>query len=242
MHTRLLLALGASLAVAPPAAAQAAAPARMLTIRCISFRVDKPLPPLFAHPVTAAKDATGAPVTVKAYLNYEADAVAVAGDQLVFTTAADRASLTDPAQVVARLKVPRALRSAILMFLPGDGQPGSPRCRVLPIDDSTRAFPRGSVQVVNLSHQPLRLVLEKTAFEFKSGESKLIENPPVGNAHASAVTAFTRAGDQWLRFSSAIWPHPGQKRVIKVAFDNPASRQVEIRGIRDIAVRDPAPR
>lgn len=237
MPTRLALALAAALLAAPPLAAQGPSqptPARALKLRCLSFRINQPLPPLFAHPAAAPADATGTPVAVKSYLNHESETIAFTGDQLVFTTAAGRASLTDPAALVATLKVPAGLRTAILIFLAGDGQPGSPRCRVLPIDDSPRAFPPGSIRMVNLCHQPLRILLETTAFEFRSGESKLIEDPPVGPANASAMTAFTRAGDQWQGVNSASWPHPGRKRVIKVAFDNPASRQIEIRGIRDI--------
>ena len=76
-------------------------------------------------------------------------------------------------------------------------------------------------------------------FDFKSGEVRLIENPPVGDANSSAMRAFTFQDEQWQRIAAGVWPHPGQKRVLQVAFDNPESRQVEMRGIRDIAVRDP---
>lgn len=233
-----LLALTTALVLHLPVHAQDAAQSRTLKSRCLSFQADQPLPPLFAHQVAAAADVEGVPIAVKSYLNHEAESLAMAGEELIFTTSANRAKLGAPEQLVARLKIPPQLRSAILMFLPGDGKPGSPQCRILPIDDSTRAFPRGSLNVINLSRFPLRIELENQAFDFKSGEARLIENPPVGEAHASAMRAFTFREDQWQRIGAGNWPHPGTKRVLQLAFDNPASKQVEMRGIRDIAVRD----
>lgn len=222
----------------PSLSAQAQEPGRILKTRCIGFQTDEALPALFAHAPTAPPEASGTPVTVKSYLNHEAESLAVVGDEILFTAAANRTSLKDP--LVARLKVPAGLRTAILMFLPGDGKPGSPRFRILPIDDGTRAFPRGSLKVINLSQSPLRIELEKKPFDFKSGETRLIEDPPVGEANASAMRSFSFRSGEWQRVAAGNWPHPGQKRVLQVAFDNAASGSVEMRGIRDIAVRDAA--
>ena len=218
------------------AQAQSPVPVRTLKSRCIGFQTDQALPQLFAHAVTAPPEAVGTPVAVKSYLNHEAESLMVSGAEILFTSAADRASIKD--KLVARLKVPATLRTAILMFLPGDGRPGSPPCRILPIDDSLGAFPRGSLKVINLSQAPLRIELEKKPFDFKSGETRLIEDPPVGDANASAMRSFSFRDGEWRKVAAGNWPHPGQKRVLQVAFDNAASGSVEMRGIRDIAVRD----
>lgn len=239
MKFQSLVALCTALVLHVPAHGQNAGQARVIKSRCITFQTDQELPPLFAHQATGSPETPGVPVTVKSYLNHEAESLALSGDEVIFTSAPDRASITLPDKLFARFKVPAQLRSAILMFLPGDGKPGSPKCLVLPIEDTTRAFPRGSLKVLNLSHFPLRIELESKPFDFKSGESRLIEDPPVGNSNSSAMRAFTFQEEQWQRIAAGSWPHPGQKRVLQVAFDNPVSRQVEMRGIRDIAVRDP---
>jgi hypothetical protein len=213
-----------------------------LSARSISFQIDQAFPPTYAHSATTTGDQPpeGIPVTVKTYLNHEVDSLALSGEQVIFTTSSDRKSITDPTAVIAKTRIPKSLRSAVLMFLPGDGKPGSPKFRVMAIDDSTREFPRGSFKVINISPRPLRIVLEKTPYDLKSGETKVIEDPPVNARNASAMRAYNFADDQWQGIGSTSWPHPGKKRVIHVAFLNPASKKVELRGIRDIAVRDAA--
>lgn len=211
---------------------------RILKIRCLSFLNEKPMPQFYAHFSAGQPETVGVPVSVKSYLNHESEQLTVAGNEIVFSTEASRASLKAEDKVVGRMKVPANLRSAILMFLPSGGSEAAPKCQVMVIDDSVRAFPRGSLNIINLSHHPLRIELEKKPFDFKSGEMRLIENPPVGEGNASTMTAFTFQENQWQRIGAGTWPHPGNKRVIQVAFDSVQSRQVEMRGIRDIAVRE----
>jgi hypothetical protein len=106
------------------------------------------------------------------------------------------------------------------------------------MDDSLGSFPRGSVKVMNLSPVPVRIRLEKTNYEFKSGETQLIKDQPVGDNNSSSMMAFALKGTEWQRVGAGVWPHPGEKRVIEIIFENPLSRQVELAGIRDVAVRD----
>lgn len=218
--------------------AQDAKPPRMLKVRCLTFQIDRVVPELYAHSVVAKEDPIGIPVKARTYLNHEVETLTMEGESLVFTTDSDRASMKDPSKVVARVRVAATVRSAILMFLPGSGQAGEPKLRILPIEDTTRVFPRGSLKVINLSPQPLRLMLEDKRFDIKNGASQVIEDPPVGDRNASAMRAFIQQDGQWKRVGAGIWPHPGKKRVLQVAFLNPVSKQIEVRGIRDIAVRD----
>jgi hypothetical protein len=211
---------------------------RVLKIRCLSFLNEKQMPQLYAHFNAGLPEATGVPVNVKSYLNHESESLTVAGNEVIFSTEASRASIKTDEKVVGKMKVPANLRSAILMFLPSGGTEALPKCQIMVIDDSVRAFPRGSINVINLSHHPLRIELEKKPFDFKSGAIGLIEKPPVGEGNASAMTGYTFQENQWQRIGAGTWPHPGNKRVIQVAFDSAQSRQVEMRGIRDIAVRE----
>jgi hypothetical protein len=219
--------------------AQDAPTTRTLKARSISFQVDEAVPPLYAHSATAGdEEAEGIPVTVKSYLNHEADRLLLKDGRVIFTTSSDRESIADSEAVMAKTKIPDSMRSAVLMFLPGDGEKGSPKFRVLPIDDSTRSFPRGSFKVINLSPLPLRITLEKKMWDFKPGQTRVIEDPPVNARNASAMRAYKFAAEQWQPIGATSWPHPGRKRVIHIAFYNSSSKKIELRGIRDIAVRD----
>lgn len=210
-----------------------------LKIRAVAFQTDRPLGEIYAHdPVAVAEGVAGVKVAVKKYLNHEVDIVPVKGSELVFTTRPDPASVRTSADVVAKVQLPANLKSSILIFLPGSGKAGEPMCRVLVIDDQVRAFPRGSLKVLNLSPLPVRIQLEKKNFDFKSGETRLIEDPPVGANQTSGMVAFTHKGGEWQRIGAGVWPHPGDKRVLQILFENPRSKQIEMTGIRDVAVRD----
>lgn len=226
------------LALALPLAAQDAQPARLLKMRCLTFQVDGAVPELYAHSVLAREEPIGIPVRTRSYLNHETETLTMEGENIVFTTDSDRASIKDPGKVLAQVRVPATVRSVILMFLPGGTQDGGPKFRILPIDDSTGAFPRGSLKVINLSPVPIRLMLEDQRFDIRNGASQVIDDPPVNDRNASAMRAFIQEEGQWKRVGAGIWPHPGKKRVLQVAFLNPVSKQIEVRGIRDIAVRD----
>jgi hypothetical protein len=223
-----------------PAPAPAPAPAQDagMKLRAISFMVDKPIKDLFAHDPSGPAPLPGVAFQVKTYLNHEFSLVPVKGDTVVFTNSSDPASARDSTKILAKAKLPSGFKKGIFIFLPGTARPGDPAYRVLVMDDSLGSFPRGSVKVMNLSPVPVRIRLEKTNFEFKSGETKLIEDQPVGENNSSSMMAFALKNNEWQRIGAGVWPHPGQKRVIEIIFENPQSRQVELAGIRDVAVRD----
>jgi hypothetical protein len=114
-------------------------------------------------------------------------------------------------------------------------KPDSPTSKILVIDDSKKAFPAGTFKVANLSSLPVKLELEKKAFDFKPGEILNIVDPPVNDASASTVKGTCESEGEWKNFFSSSWPHPGGKRVLQVIIDNPDSKLVDIRGFRDVA-------
>lgn len=238
MSKPILLAAGLAL-LAAPLAAQQPGEGPSISARCLAFQIDGKLPPLFVHAVPLPEEPLeGVPVKVQSYLNHERQRIPLRTRQLIFTTEADPASIKDSGKLIARMKVPDKLRSGILMFLPGTGKEGDPKCRILPINDENKSFPRGSLKIVNISGVPFRLTLNDKKFDLRSGSTRVIEDPPVNEANASEMKAYTFDEGQWQRVGAGVWPHPGKKRVLQVAFINPESRRFEIRGIRDIAVRD----
>jgi len=209
-----------------------------LKIRGLTFLIDTPITEIYAHDPSAPIPVPGIKFNVKTYLNHELSLLPVKGDTVIFTKTPDPASIKDSANILARVKMPANLKKGIFIFLPGTAKPGDPSYRVLVVDDSLRLFPRGSVKVMNLSPLAVRIVLEKEVYEFKSGETKLIEKPPVGESNSSAMTAHCLKGTEWQRFGAGVWPHPGDKRVIQIIFENSQSKEVQLVGIRDVAVRD----
>lgn len=220
-----------------PPAAPPSAPAETagLRVRALSFQLDSPPADVYAHDAAGDGSVPGVKLDVKSYLNHEFSGLPIKGDSLVFTKTADPAGIKDSANIVAKTRLPGGFRSGIFMFLPGTGKAGDPAFRVLVIEDTKKAFPPGSLKILNLSPLPVSIMLEKEAFNFKSGETKVIEDPPVGPSQSSAMVAKAFKDGEWRKIGSGVWPHPGSKRVLQVLFENPQSQQVELRGIRDIA-------
>jgi hypothetical protein len=227
--------LGLALAVAP---AQAAPATSRVELRLLAFAPPPGTGAMFVHDAAAKDDAMGTEVRLKTYLNHESYVLTLLGRDLLFTSSPERASLKLAASQLARLTLPLGKREFILLFLPHQ-QAGRSTWRVLPIDDSARSFPPGSLQILNLSASQVRIQLETTDYLFKSGESKVIENPPVAANQHSSMTAFALSAGEWRRIGAGLWPHPGRKRGVQVLFDDPASGQVQLRGFRDV-VEKPA--
>lgn len=220
-----------------PPAAPPAVPAETagLRVRALSFQLDSPPADVYAHDAAGDGSVPGVKLDVKSYLNHEFSGLPIKGDSLVFTKSADPAGIKDSANIVAKTRLPGGFRSGIFMFLPGTGKAGDPAFRVLVIEDNKKAFPPGSLKILNLSPLPVSIMLEKEVFNFKSGETKVIEDPPVGPSQSSGMVAKAFKDGEWRKIGSGVWPHPGSKRVLQVLFENPKSQQVELRGIRDIA-------
>lgn len=199
-------------------------------IRGLSMNPGLPLTELHVH--DAAGKAKVGVIQLKTFLNHEADTLEVKSPKLVFTAKADPASALNPAEVIGRCELPAKPGSVILLFLPEVAD--KPACKVLVVDDSMKAFPPGSILMVNSSSLPVKIELEKKPYEFKAGTMKLITGMPVGESNTAGMKGYCERDGKWQMFSSGIWPHPGEKRVLQVLTDN-ASGLVDIRGVRDVA-------
>lgn len=233
----LAAALACILPGVPLAAAQAEPDTLRLTLRLLCFEETAAAPKLYLHDLADENDTPGTEVELKGYLNHESSTVTVRGKQLVFTASPEHASAKQPENQLAKWTRPDRKREWMLLFLPKQAD-GRTTWQVLGIDDSYRAFPPGSFQVLNLSRFPVRIRLESTNYDFKSGQTRLIENPPVQENQHSAMTSFCFRDNEWRRIGAGLWPHPGTKRSVQVLYDDPATGQVQLRGFRDVYVRD----
>lgn len=212
-----------------------AKPSRNVSIRLLAFDTASSPQASFAHDPGMPPVTLGIAAPVKGYLNHEGVALNLTGNEIRFTKSANPEDSKDAGNELAKVTLPKAGNHFILIFLPtGDG-----KFRILPFDDSTKSFPRGAYQVFNLSQSPVKLTLEKKPYDFKPGESSLILDPPVQENQHSAMYAFVQTDGKFQRIGSGLWPNPGTKRSIQIFFDNPESKQTELRGFRDISPPEP---
>lgn len=210
-------------------------PLRQVSVRLLAFDATSIPQESFALDPAALKTALGTAAPVKGYLNHEAIELKLFGNEILFSKSANPADLETAGNEFAKVKLPKTGDRFIFIFLPA----GNGKFRILPVDDSIKGFPRGAYLVFNLSPSLVKLTLEKKPYDFKPGESSLIIDPPVQENQHSAMYAFVKTNEKWQRIGSGLWPNPGTKRSIQVFFDNPESKQTELRGFRDISPPNP---
>ena len=202
-------------------------------VRALSFQPDFPLE-LHAHDPSGS--ATAGLVEVKSFLNHEANTLKIKGRNLVFTRKSNPASATDVNEHLGQVELPADSKSFILLFLP-ETEPEKHPNRVVAIDDSAKGFPAGSFKIANFTSYPLKITLEKESFEYAPGEIKFIAQPPFGENQSASMEAYCKRNDQWKIISTGSWPNPGTRRVLQIATENPVTKQVELKGIRDVSVQ-----
>lgn len=201
-------------------------------VRAVASRAGATPSELYVH--GADGKASVGKVRVKTFLNHEFDRLETKGGVVVFTAKPEASSAKNEEDVIGQCELPaKGPQSLILFFTPE--QPGKPRCKVTMVDASVKAFPPGSFKVVNGSALPVRVELQGEKFEFKPGETRVIAKPPMGDAGSANMKAYCERDGKWTAISAGIWPDPGEKRVLQIISDNPATKQVEIVGVMDVA-------
>lgn len=216
-------------------AQQSAPPTREVRLRLLAFdTVSIPEKSYIIDPA-ASQPASGLDAPIKGYLNHEDLGLTLYGSEMIFSKSAKAEDAKKPEFQLAKVTLPKTGNRFMLVFLPDANQ----TFRILPLDDSIKEFPLGSYRVISLSRFPVRLTLEDKIYEYKPGQSEVIADPPVQGNNHSAMYAYSQIDGKWQRIGSGAWPHPGTKRSVQIFFDNPLSKQTELRGFRDIS--PPAP-
>jgi hypothetical protein len=205
------------------------APAAGIEVRLLAFHPGSMPAGIYAHDPATDQQTDPTKLEVRGYLNHEFSTLPISGRRVFFTAAPDR-----NAQQIAETTLPVGISSAILLFLPGDSDG---KHKILPIDDSSRAFPAGSFRVSNFSPAAVRLVLEDTPHHLKSGETLLITDPPVRAGNQTGMKAFAFYKEGWRRIGSGLWPHPGKNRVVQILFRDPVTGIIQLKAYDDIPPR-----
>jgi hypothetical protein len=206
-------------------------PTREVRLRLLAFDSLTSPEASYVFEPSATQPVPGIAAPIKAYLNHESVTLQLRGSELLFSNSSKFEDMKLADHELARATLPRSTDRFLLIFLPAANQ----KFRIFVLDDSIKEFPLGSYRVFNLSHRAVKLTLEDKPYEFKSGQSSLITDPPVQANNHSAMYAFAQTDGKWQRIGSGLWPHPGDKRSIQIFFDNPESQQTELRGFRDIS-------
>lgn len=233
-HFKLLAIASFFFCMAFPASAQGG----KAEVRLLTFDTSIPQPDIFIHDPAAEPTAAATPATLKSYLNHQYASVQISSRKLVFTTKPDRASITRDGELVGEVTLPANENSAILLFLPGKPG-GKAKYQVMPVADSKKAFPAGSFHVTNLSPVAVRLLLEKKPFEFKPGQTSLIVDPPVRDGAMIGMRAFAFLENAWQEVSASLWTHPGRGRGVMIIFQDPVSKDIQLKAFDDIPPREP---
>ena len=220
-----------------PAVAQTGTPGRQVQLRLLAFDNAHIPPEAYAFDPAAPPATPGVEVEVKDYLNHEGVTLQLLGSEVLFAKSGKAEDAKDPALQLAKVNLPRTGNQFMLIFLPD----GKGAYRILPLDDSMKEFPLGSYRVISLSRLPVKLMLEKKSWDLAPGQTSIIEDPPVQENQHSAMQALAQIDGKWERISTGLWPHPGKKRAVQLFFDNPVSKQTELRGFKDVAPPEIAP-
>lgn len=227
MKLKSLAAIGAILL---PSLSGAADAVEECQVRGLTIQAGVPAGKVYAHQADGSSSA--GEINLRTFLNHEFDKLSRSGEKFVFTLNADPASTKDREAEIGSCEIPAEVKSAILIFIPQES--GSLKCQVLVVPDDGKAFPSGSINVANFSTLPVKIELEDKEFMFKPGEILAIKDPPVGKRGTAGMKAYCQREGAWQKFSSGLWPHPGKKRVLQVLTEDPVSKQVLIRSMRDV--------
>ena len=210
---------------------QSSAPKREVHLRLMAFDNTTIPAESYLFDPASSQPAAGIAAPIKGYLNHEDVVAQLLGNEIVFSKSMKAEDAKKAELQLAKVTLPKTGSRFMLIFLPAANQ----TFRVLPLDDTTREFPLGSYRVISLSSFPVKLTLEDKAYEFKPGQSTIISDAPVQENHHSAMYAYSQIDGKWQRIGSSLWPELGKKRSVQIFFDNPLSKQTELRGFRDIS-------
>jgi hypothetical protein len=211
---------------------------REVIVRCLSFnrmKVDKEIY-LHSQPVEAGEE--GVKMALKTYLNHERETIDLVGDEVIFSRTSEAAGAEKDS--IARARIPAKWKRVLFVFFPLPKEPDpnkQSKYRLIALDDSTQAFPRGSILCYNLSPNKARLMLEDEQYDVDSGATRVIKDPPANAANHCGMYAYEQKDDKWHRIGAGLWPHPGTKRILQFFYMDPVSNRVQLKGIKDISIQ-----
>lgn len=149
----------------------------------------------------------------------------LADRSLVFRTAPNEA----PA---AKAAVPKAIREALVLFLPSDDP--ERKFQVVVIDGSKKAYPVGGCLVLNLYNENVRFIVGEHKILLPAGKTASVERPEQRNNFNMAAVIFQfRSKGGWRSAYETMSRFPEGQRHLYVTYVDPKSRRPKVRSYRD---------
>ena len=134
---------------------------------------------------------------------------------------------TDIYPAIARVKIPSSVREPLLILAPRSGDQAY---GALVIDRSMTKFPAGSYQLINFSRSEIRALIGKT--RVTAPPLKITSFDPSSNSDDLLNVHFKyKRGDDWKTFGRTRWVNEKDKRSLLVAYLDPRTERMKIKGI-----------
>ena len=131
-----------------------------------------------------------------------------------------------------------ATGSEFLFLLVPSGKPTGEVYRCLVLPDDTKSFPAGGIRLINMSATKLRFAMGRERFELLPGTIKTLgQIAGIGEDGRFAYVAQYQEGDIWNRLSTGFWTRRDKIRSLQIAFRDPQSQRLVMRGYDDTQVR-----
>jgi len=216
-------------------------PAFQAKIRLMAFTPDLRFEHAFARDPSIQDAAEAISTPIDTHLESDPFMVPTRSRKIVFTTKPDFGSINRPNELIGEATLPGNARSAIFIFLPGKAGDKA-KSQIMVFDDSKQAFPAGSLNVVNISPQAVRLTLEKKNYDFTPGKTILIPEPPTRPGNLTGMRASVQKGSEWAPLSTGIWSYTKSRRKLAIIFQNLATTKIELRTIEDLPPAEEVPK
>jgi hypothetical protein len=207
-------------------------PAVQAKIRLLAFTPDLQFQEAFARDPSIQDGSEAALTPINTYLESDPLTVPTKSRKIAFTTKSDFGSINRPNELIGEATLPASARSAIFVFLPGKAGDKA-KSQIMVFDDSKQAFPAGSLNIVNISPQAVRLSLENKNYDFTPGKTILIPEPPLRPGNLTGMRAFVQKGSTWTPLSTGIWSYTKSRRKLAIIFQNLATAKIELRTFED---------
>lgn len=201
---------------------------RDVKVRVLTVAGREPGDAVFLHDLAANK--RGEQVTVRNQLNLQFDEITLRGEEVAVSRVAGSEGRIDADKLLGKVTVPEGAASVLLVIYPLPEN----KLGLCLVDDTAKAFPDGSVMLINRSDKELRVTLEKEDFDLEAASAKVID-PPEAGPRGMEMYNFFKDGDKWTKFGAGTLPNLGERRLVQIYFISPRTKRVEMKGFNDSA-------
>lgn len=164
--------------------------------------------------------------SINATYNAPSPAVSYLGPQTlhIYGTRPAESELPSGESIVATAELPRGCSSALLLLVPNNGNNAGngPLYKVVTLRTDEEHFPRGAMQIINLSQMNFKMAANKVRADLAPRSVNIIEpEQQTSEALHIQIAAWDDNRNQWRVFFERHLPNLGKRRAICFIVDNP---------------------